>query len=727
MADSKSTSKSPPSAHLNPRSCVTCRRRKVKCDKHSPCSNCTKAHIPCIFPERGRAVRRPRKPPDNELLKRLAKLEGVVEELSGQVAMEEGGVGAQFVKNEIPASEKESGRLVIDEGRSRYVDDLKAVLYDDESENDVSSPGSGMLATGGRDGFIFGYHSLATTLREFHPEPNQIDYLWQIYSSNVDPVLKIVHKPTFEKNLLKAKYNLDGLSKGMEALMFAMYFAAVTSLNPEECRSTLQVEKSVLHNTYRFAVEQALARAGFLDTRELIILQAFVIFLVCVRRQTESRRVWTLTGLAIRVAQSLGLHRDGAAFKLSPFETEMRRRLWWQICILDIRSAEDDGSDPSIMEYSFDTKLPLNINDNDIEPETEKTPVARKECTDMTFCLVRFEICRSLRRLVTVIHFDQGQEAHRKELTMKEKEKLIEDCRQMLDERYLSKCDTSVPLHWVSAAVVKLVIAKVYLIIHHPLQHQDGGVSMSQETRDRLFHTSCIVLEYSHVIQSFPAARQWGWLFKTYVQWQAVGFILSELCVRVEGLEVDKAWKAIDTVFREADQFEIQADAKRSQLWRPLTKLLAKATQVRHAHAREKMRRMAMEEASAILPTDSKLGLADYWSAPDTTPSITTSTATIDTLSSDTPLSFTGMDLPMMSTPGSANLGVVMSNDVGLLNPYPMGRMTGMSDVSDVSDEAAAVAAAGGWQWDGRSFQIMDQGWSEDQGGYTNPAAPSIW
>jgi hypothetical protein len=105
--------------------------------------------------------------------------------------------------------------------------------------------------------------------------------LWRIYSSNVDPVLKIVHKPTFERSLAKAKYNLDGLSRGMEALMFAMYFAAVNSLKPDECRVTLQEEKSTLHNKYRFAVEQALARAGFLDTRELIILQAFVIFLVC--------------------------------------------------------------------------------------------------------------------------------------------------------------------------------------------------------------------------------------------------------------------------------------------------------------------------------------------------------------------------------------------------------------------------------------------------------------
>jgi hypothetical protein len=46
----------------------------------------------------------------------------------------------------------------------------------------------------------------------------------------------------------------------------------------------------------------------------------------------------TLTGLAIRIAHSLGLHRDGTNFDVSPFDTEMRRRCWWQICVLDVRT-----------------------------------------------------------------------------------------------------------------------------------------------------------------------------------------------------------------------------------------------------------------------------------------------------------------------------------------------------------------------------------------------------
>ncbi len=65
-----------------------------------PCSNCRRAQIPCIFPAPGRAPRRPRPKDPNapakqpsserelELLKRLRKLEGIVEDLSGQIEVE---------------------------------------------------------------------------------------------------------------------------------------------------------------------------------------------------------------------------------------------------------------------------------------------------------------------------------------------------------------------------------------------------------------------------------------------------------------------------------------------------------------------------------------------------------------------------------------------------------------------------------------------------------------
>lgn len=130
----------------NPRSCVTCRRRKVKCDKKNPCSNCVRAKIECVFPGPGRAPRKSRKPPDAELLERLRRLEGVVSSLNAQVEEHEheaaererqtstsekdgcpfsgtNGPNSPSVieDNSVEGLENRFGRLVVEKGRSRYI------------------------------------------------------------------------------------------------------------------------------------------------------------------------------------------------------------------------------------------------------------------------------------------------------------------------------------------------------------------------------------------------------------------------------------------------------------------------------------------------------------------------------------------------------------------------------------------------------------------------------
>ena len=208
----------------------------------------------------------------------------------------------------------------------------------DEGGEEEEKPGGSLSdSTAGRlthQEFIFGYSSTMMTLRILHPACNQIMTYWSIYKSNVDPVVRILHKPSAEQIFKQAVQDQSSLNKSAEALLFAVYLSVVTSLRPDECQSMLKLDRDIAMKRYRYATEQALARAGFLATQELIVVQAFTLFLTCARRQSDNRSVWTLTGLLLRMGHSLGVHRDGVQFGLSPFDTEMRRRLWWQICTL---------------------------------------------------------------------------------------------------------------------------------------------------------------------------------------------------------------------------------------------------------------------------------------------------------------------------------------------------------------------------------------------------------
>lgn len=609
---------------LNSRSCVTCRRRKVRCNKRTPCSNCAKAGIECVFPAPGRAPRKPRRPQDAELLSRLRRLEGVIDQIKDkkpentsppapppvenvpveghheqpqqkEIGKQEGEEMCPYMdpnfKRPAPRNlENEFGRLVIDEGRSRYVsnrfwasmgdeiEELQDILDPSSSEDeDYPSPQSSTNSAS-HDGFLFGFYSLSHSLRSYHPTPEQVNFLWNVYLENVAPLISIFHKPTLQKLFVGPAQNPGLLDKNSEALVLTIYFVAIISLSPEQCRSKLGEERDSLVRRYRFAVEQALAKANFLNTQNLMLLQTVVLFLIAVRREDDTKFVWAMNSVVLRLAQGLGLHRDGTNFKLRPFETEMRRRLWWHICLLDIRSSEDHGTDAQIHERLYDTQLPLNINDDDIKPEMQEPPPEHESCTEMTFSLVRFEITSVLRR-VSYTSCPSGKSRFGNTQPPPEScGNMIHAVNRRMEERYIKHCDMSIPIYWVCATVARLILAKLWLIIHHPMTRNDRQVNISHSSRESLFFTSVEVIDFCRLMQTNEHTAKWGWLMATNTQWHAIAFVLSELCVRPVCPITDRAWAAVQSVY---GTWEQNAKHKKGMLWRPLSRLMKRAAAFR--------------------------------------------------------------------------------------------------------------------------------------------------
>lgn len=410
----------------------------------------------------------------------------------------------------------------------------------------------------------------------------KVSVLWEIYQDNVAPLITIVHRPTARSLFAEAAQNPSGLDKNQEALVFSMYLCTLVSMTPEQCMLQFGLDRTVAVKRYRFATEQALAKAGFLNTQSLVLLQAAVLFLVCVRREDDSKFVWSLTSIVLRLAQGLGLHRDGTNFALKPFETEMRRRLWWHISLLDVRSSEDHGTDPLIHESMYDTRLPLNINDEDITPDMEEPPVEREGCTDATFCLIRCEITSALRRANYVCPGSQWRASGT--LPPPDRcERMIQIISDRCEQRYIRHCDMNVPIQWCAATVARLILAKLWLIVHHPMTRKDRG-NITQATRESLFHTAIEVLEFGRLLEADPKTAKWGWLFRTNMQWHGVAFVLSEICVRPMCPVTDRAWNAVSSLYSE---WAIQATHKKGMLWRPLAALMKRAAATRSKQHQE--------------------------------------------------------------------------------------------------------------------------------------------
>lgn len=153
----------------------------------------------------------------------------------------------------------------------------------------------------------------------------------------------------------------------------------------------------------------------------------------------------------------MDLHRDGTQFGLSPFEVEMRRRLWWKLRSLQHRCAEENGMSPPRLSFPADTKLPLCINDMDIDPETAEFPMPRTGCTSMTIVLMAFEITAAVSS-ISLTPTPTTHDDFEHQSWIEQKERQIEGCHNRLNSRYLQYCDSSRPLDRMTMIYTKLAI-----------------------------------------------------------------------------------------------------------------------------------------------------------------------------------------------------------------------------------------------------------------------------
>ncbi len=217
--------------------------------------------------------------------------------------------------------------------------------------------------------FFFPGTNMNTTLLDYLPSKNAADQLIAQYFSAVHCIAKIVHRPTFEAQYA-VFWNLIASGNepmpSQQAIIFAAMFSAAISLSEEEVSRQFGTMKSALVDSLRSGTEMALSKANFLRTTKTDTMQAFVMYLIPLIRAEVSRAHSALVGTAIRLAECMGLHRDGSFYAMSAVDVHVRRMIWHQLCFLDMRTCEATGPRPQIRKDDYDTRPPLNVADADL-------------------------------------------------------------------------------------------------------------------------------------------------------------------------------------------------------------------------------------------------------------------------------------------------------------------------------------------------------------------------
>lgn len=412
--------------------------------------------------------------------------------------------------------------------------------------------------------------------------PQLTKILWTAYINNVDTCLKIVHKQTMEKILFGNFDRSTCPNKGLDAVIMAVYLSAIISMDQKEVQQHFCMETDILVSQFIAAVEQALIKADFLNTQELSTLQALVLFLYAIKTR-QYQRYFTLIGVAFRIAQRLRLNDDSSSEGLSCLKREIRRRLWWQLLLLEELPEDQPLQTKSTIE--FDTRLPLNINDSDLDGETISEAQGRQGLTDMTFCLIQYEVAkigREIREEKSKSNCCQGTH----QLSAEDAESLISKSKANIESQYLRYCAPRSPFSWYIMSVAFMTIAKRWLSIYlSPYRATAAAMGrISTETQDRLFLTSVQILEHSRRIQTNSKAWRWKWLNNIYFQWSITSFVLKELLTRPSSGLFSRAWGVVNGILNDWPE-SIQNSATGCQIqilftdvfyarmgsWRPLS------------------------------------------------------------------------------------------------------------------------------------------------------------
>ncbi|KAH8727163.1 fungal-specific transcription factor domain-containing protein [Phaeosphaeriaceae sp. PMI808] len=408
-------------------SCLECRRRKLKCDKGSPCINCTKNSRLCVFIASGLNADARKKLA--EVKEKMGILEKSLEEgVTKTTHLKHRRTSDMMTPNPLPGQQESHsdqeddedtknvtqsgfavedasyydngtyndddiadlgiamGRVRITERigglvRPRFSEELTIALRGlPEGENLNSNPPSAQNLhnwmapsqsyIAPSSSFFFSPGVEKTSLMTFLPSKSLVDRLITHYWDAVHVIAMILHRPSFEKQYEKF---WPHLSAGVEprasfqAVIFAALLASIISIPKHQVFTLFGVDKQSLVDNFKHGTEAALARANFLRATKLETLQAFVMYLIPLCRNEVSHAHSALTGTAIRLAECMGLHRDPTGYSSSPIEVHVRRLVWYQICFLDLRTCEASGPRPQIRHDDYDTRFPLNIDDGDLE------------------------------------------------------------------------------------------------------------------------------------------------------------------------------------------------------------------------------------------------------------------------------------------------------------------------------------------------------------------------
>ena len=172
------------------------------------------------------------------------------------------------------------------------------------------------------------------------------------YFSLYHPTFPALHEPTFRAQYANAIPRPSQGTWVVLANLVAATGAFVSSTSSQDDTDTVI-----------FRTAKQYLSMNCLEVGNLTMIQIFGLMAHYLQKRNKPNSGYSYGGLALRLAIGLGLHKELGGQKMTTFTREMRRRVWWSLCVLDVGATITYSRPLTWPQEGVDASFPLNIHE----------------------------------------------------------------------------------------------------------------------------------------------------------------------------------------------------------------------------------------------------------------------------------------------------------------------------------------------------------------------------
>ncbi|KAI0442850.1 fungal-specific transcription factor domain-containing protein [Xylaria telfairii] len=515
MAENKTNGSTPGQQRVvkRPRpvkSCLECRRRKLKCDRLLLCTQCQKSQRTCRYVADGEtgsisdesdaevpdrvskrscvspnvdgnlrdtpSVPQPQPQASAGLLEdygaRIERLERVLLEKSSPLTEATSGGRSQ---RPMASAFTMRGLTVKGGSRTRFFGPSSARvlvnLFDEAKEFMFSQGDSGDIlhqfllihkihkavqtahrkATSPITVFVDSMTPIQKRMADVLPSKAVCDHLVQFYVSGSETLYRVLHIPSF---MSQYKQYWEGNQQQDYFLPQLLSVLCIGYRFLGAGKGQFQPDREGIHVPTACALTEVLA----LMARRVL--------------NSQNHETWQHLGLLVRMAMTMGLHRDPSEFphEILPFWAEQRRKLWTTILELDIHMSIQCNLPSCIREGDFTCRPPSNLNDDELYPNMIELPPSKPIEVDTdsriqvfaaTTLITRFKVVDLINRIDALQDYQQILDLGT------ELEQVLEDIRYVAPQIHLSDANKA-HRQWMTRVILDMNCRRPLLALYRP-------------------------------------------------------------------------------------------------------------------------------------------------------------------------------------------------------------------------------------------------------------------